>query len=144
LAYSSALMIEATYSSKPRFTFSGLHDLLSQKIELFITNIARNSNPTSNKKFWEELIAYFPFTVILVSDTASREKTLVCTQYAVKRNNLGGCNVGITDGTTYKAHRLDGFRWHDIHTKFHKDLFGHSGNIKVITSIILEFVGWNY
>jgi hypothetical protein len=30
-----------------------------------------------NKKFQEELIAYFPFTVILVSDITSREKTLV-------------------------------------------------------------------
>jgi hypothetical protein len=78
LAYSSALMIEATYSSKRRFTFSGLHDLLSQMIEVFITNIVRNSNPTSNKKFLEELIVYFPFTVILVSDMATREKTLVC------------------------------------------------------------------
>jgi hypothetical protein len=30
-----------------------------------------------NKKFWEEQIAYSPFTVILVSDTTSRKKTLV-------------------------------------------------------------------
>jgi hypothetical protein len=34
-------------------------------------------DPGDNRKFWEELIAYFPFTVILVSDT-SRKKTLVC------------------------------------------------------------------
>jgi hypothetical protein len=32
---------------------------------------------TLNKKFWEELIAYFPFTVISVCNT-SRKKTLVC------------------------------------------------------------------
>jgi hypothetical protein len=31
-----------------------------------------------NKNFGEELIAYFPFTVILVSDTTSRKKYLVC------------------------------------------------------------------
>jgi hypothetical protein len=36
-----------------------------------------NSNLMTNKKFLEELIAYFPFPVILVSDT-SRKKTLVC------------------------------------------------------------------
>jgi hypothetical protein len=27
-----------------------------------------------NKKFWEELIAYFPFTIILVSDMRDRIK----------------------------------------------------------------------
>jgi hypothetical protein len=32
----------------------------------------------NNKKFWEELIVYFSFTVTLVSDGASRNKTLVC------------------------------------------------------------------
>jgi hypothetical protein len=77
LAYSSALMIGATYSSKRQWTFSGLHGVLFQKIEVFITNIVRNSNRTNNKKFWEELIAYFSFTVILVSDTANRKKTLL-------------------------------------------------------------------
>jgi hypothetical protein len=84
-------MIEATYFLKPQ-TFSGLHGLLFQKVELSITNIVRNSNPTNNKNFWEEPMSCFPFTVILVSDTASRKKS-------VKRCNLGGCIVGITDGT---------------------------------------------
>jgi hypothetical protein len=28
-----------------------------------------------NKKFWEELIAYFPFTITLISDATSRKKT---------------------------------------------------------------------
>jgi hypothetical protein len=32
----------------------------------------------SNKKFWEELISYIPFTVVLVSDTKSGKKRLVC------------------------------------------------------------------
>jgi hypothetical protein len=31
-----------------------------------------------NKNFWEELIVYFPFTIILISDTTSRKNTLVC------------------------------------------------------------------
>jgi hypothetical protein len=30
------------------------------------------------KKFWEEVIAYFTFTLILVFDTTNRKKTLVC------------------------------------------------------------------
>jgi hypothetical protein len=85
LAYSSALMIEATYSSKRQLTFTGLQSLLSQKIELFITNIVRNSNPTNNKKFWEEPIAYFPFTVNLASDTASRKKTLLSVRNEVSK-----------------------------------------------------------
>jgi hypothetical protein len=36
-----------------------------------------------NKKFWEELIAYFPFTVILISVTTSRKKTSACTRKEV-------------------------------------------------------------
>jgi hypothetical protein len=34
-----------------------------------------------NKDFWEELIAYFPFAAILVSDAASRKKTFVRSIY---------------------------------------------------------------
>jgi hypothetical protein len=30
----------------------------------------------NNKKFWEELITYFPFTITLVSDMSSRKKEL--------------------------------------------------------------------
>jgi hypothetical protein len=40
-------------------------------------------NGKENENFWEEQIAYFPFTVILLSDTASREKTLVRNAYTV-------------------------------------------------------------
>lgn len=38
----------------------------------------------------------------------------------------------------YEIHRRDGNRRHNILTKFHEDWFGHSGNIKVITSTISE------
>jgi hypothetical protein len=52
-----------------------------------------------NKKFWKELISCFPFTVILLSDTG-RKKTLVCMHNEVnKASSLGGCGVGITDGS---------------------------------------------
>jgi hypothetical protein len=29
-------------------------------------------------------------------------------------------------GGIYEVGRLDGLRWHDIHTKFYKDWFNHS------------------
>jgi hypothetical protein len=32
----------------------------------------------------------------------------------------------------YEALRLDGFMWHDIHTKFQEDLWRSSSNIKVL------------
>jgi hypothetical protein len=41
-------------------------------------------------------------------------------------------------GVIYELHRWDSLRRHDIHTKFHEDWFGHSGNIKVIASTIWE------
>jgi hypothetical protein len=43
-------------------------------------------------------------------------------------------------GMIHEVHNWDGFRWHDIHTKFHEDWFRHSSNIKVITSTIQKAV----
>jgi hypothetical protein len=40
-----------------------------------------------NKKFWEELIAYFPFTVILVFVMTSIKKTLVYIHNEVKKTS---------------------------------------------------------
>jgi hypothetical protein len=39
----------------------------------------------NNKKFWEEPITYFPFTVTLVIDMASRKKNLVCMHIEVNK-----------------------------------------------------------
>jgi hypothetical protein len=36
----------------------------------------------------------------------------------------------------YAVRRLDGLRWHGIHTKFHDDQFRYSSNIKVNTPTI--------
>jgi hypothetical protein len=56
-----------------------------------------------SKKFWEELIAYFLFTVIISSDT-NRNKTLACMRKEVnKQLNVGGCNVGITNGKDFRC-----------------------------------------
>jgi hypothetical protein len=38
-----------------------------------------------NKKFWEKQIAYFPFTVTIVSYAVSRKKTLVCMRNEVNK-----------------------------------------------------------
>jgi hypothetical protein len=43
-----------------------------------------------NKKFWEEVIAYFLFTMTLISDATSRKKTLVCVHNEInKRIQVG-------------------------------------------------------
>jgi hypothetical protein len=46
---------------------------------------------------WKELIIYFSFLVILVLDTASRNKTSVCMPAKGGQYGLGGCSVGFTD-----------------------------------------------
>jgi hypothetical protein len=47
VAYSSTLSMEETYSPKGRLAFKGLHNVISQKIELFITTDARTSVPNA-------------------------------------------------------------------------------------------------
>jgi hypothetical protein len=41
-------------------------------------------------------------------------------------------------GVIYEVSRWYGLKWHDTRTKFLEDVFGHSGNIKIITSTIWE------
>jgi hypothetical protein len=54
----------------------------------------------SNRKFWEELISYFPFTEVLVLHMASRKETLIyITNKSIKQYNLGVCSVADADGT---------------------------------------------
>jgi hypothetical protein len=40
----------------------------------------------------------------------------------------------------YEVYFWDDPRWHDMHTRFHEDWFGHSGNCNVITLTIWEVV----
>jgi hypothetical protein len=94
----------------------------------------------TNKNVWEELIAYFPFTVIVVSDTTYRKKTLVCMRNEVNK--------------AIQVWRLQcryyGWEWFmeytveiisdGILTKFHDDRFLNSSNIKDVTSRIWEAV----
>jgi hypothetical protein len=44
-------------------------------------------------------------------------------------------------GVIYNVHRWDGIRWHDIHTKSHDDLFGHS---RVISQQFERLQCWYY
>jgi hypothetical protein len=46
-AYSWTLKMKATFPLKRRLTFKGLHGVISQEIELFITTAVRTSNPTT-------------------------------------------------------------------------------------------------
>jgi hypothetical protein len=41
----STLKLEAIFPPKRRLTFNGLHDVISQKIVIFITTAVRTSNP---------------------------------------------------------------------------------------------------
>jgi hypothetical protein len=54
VAYSCNLKMEAKYSSE---TFSGLHGVMFQKIETFITTGVRTSNPTIRRKISDDLTA---------------------------------------------------------------------------------------
>jgi hypothetical protein len=41
-------------------------------------------------------------------------------------------------GVIYEVHRWADLRWHDMHTKFHEDWFGHSAIIKVVPSTVRD------
>jgi hypothetical protein len=61
--------------------------------------VFRHLTDSGNKKSWEDVITYFAFTVIWISDTTRRKKTLVCVclMKSTKQCNLGGCSFGTTD-----------------------------------------------
>jgi hypothetical protein len=74
LSFSLALTMEATVALKHWLTFYGLHGLICQKIELFITTIMRSSNPTlynksvryrSKKKLLQKFMTIFQITVAI-------------------------------------------------------------------------------
>jgi hypothetical protein len=44
----------------------------------------------------------------------------------------------------YEVHRSDGFMQHDILTKFHEDLYGHSSNIKILSQKFERLLCWYY
>jgi hypothetical protein len=58
--------------------------------------------------------------------------------------NLGGCNVGITDGSNYEIRRSDDFMWYDILTKFHEDWHRDLINVEVISEKLGRLKCWYY
>jgi hypothetical protein len=53
------------------------------------------SHVVKNKKFWEELIIYFPSTTILMF--IQIERTIWYAMKSIKQYNLRGCSVGTTE-----------------------------------------------
>jgi hypothetical protein len=90
----------------------------------------------SNKKFREEVIAHFLFTVIWVSDMICRKKTFLCMHTAVIKQ-YRECSIGVSDGKHLWCMQLrwPHMAWHMlVHTKFHDHLVRNSNDIKVSTS----------
>jgi hypothetical protein len=56
----SALKMEATFTSESQLTSTGLHGVISQKTEAFLTAAVRTSNPT-----FYILILYQKFIIIM-------------------------------------------------------------------------------
>jgi hypothetical protein len=90
-----------------------------------------------NKKFWKELIAYYPwyYTDCIENDASNNSPIVACVFVAAVMFLLSRCLAtigGIHIQThklmrgIYEVSRWDGPRCHDIHTKFHKDWFRHS------------------
>jgi hypothetical protein len=93
-----------------------------------------------NKKFWEELIVYFLFTTISVSDMISTNILLfVYVQWSQQNNTIWEARmlvllmVGIYEACF--SYRLT---WHDILPNLYDDQFRHSSNSEVISSKIWE------
>jgi hypothetical protein len=73
------------------------------------------------KRIWEGCLH---FTVIWVTDTTSRKKTLICMRNKVKKLcSLVGFSVSLLMGVIHEVHRWDDLRCHDIHNKFQDDRF---------------------
>jgi hypothetical protein len=62
MAYSSTLKMEATLPPKRQFAFNGLHGVITQKIELFITTGVRTSTTTRSAPIYVNAagIVYLP------------------------------------------------------------------------------------
>jgi hypothetical protein len=96
-------------------------------------------NAYNYKKFWEELVTYFPFTVIWIYDMTSRKKTSVCICNETNKTiQFGRLQCWYYDETDFWSTLL---RWPQVawYTyQVSRRLVLHSGNIKVIISTIWE------
>jgi hypothetical protein len=81
-------------------------------------------------------MAYYSFTIITIFDLTSRKNIHLSMRKSVKRYNFKAAVLVLLMEWINEVRLLDDLGWHHIHTKFHDDRFGLSGNIKVTTSII--------
>jgi hypothetical protein len=89
----------------------------------------------TNKKFWEEIIAYFPsYVPDQIENDASKNSIVACIHCRGKvfTDPLPSTDRGIhvqtyrLMGGIYEVCRWNRLRCHDMHTEFHKDWYRHS------------------
>jgi hypothetical protein len=78
----------------------------------------------TNKKFWEELIAYFP--LIRYGPHRKDASINVLTQPLPRNDRKMHIQTHGLIGGIYEVRRSDWFRCHDVRTKFHKNWFRQS------------------
>jgi hypothetical protein len=82
LAYSSTLKMEATCSVGTSLNFDGLHNVISQKMELFITTTVRTSNH----------IKYFHASILLMG-YSTKTRTTFPTAVTSVRSQIRSCGI---------------------------------------------------
>jgi hypothetical protein len=97
-----------------------------------VTGIALHFLSEKNKRFWEELIAYFPWydTDRIENDASSSSSIVAIVLVAAVMFLPSRCLATIEDTHTdtkpmrglYEVRLWDGLRFREIHTKFHKIL----------------------
>jgi hypothetical protein len=103
----------------------------------FLQYFSYHIHEKSNKKFWEELIVYFPLIWHGLCRKRCIQQFFYCLVYIrcrsdvliepLRRNDKGiHIEAHRLMGGIYKVHHWDGLRYRDIHTKFHADWFRHS------------------
>jgi hypothetical protein len=98
---SRTMALGSTQSCKKSYcsVFSILLLISSSEVQIFYSSSCpqRSLIYTRNKKFWEELIACFPFTTFeyLIRDAV--KTCYVCVMKSVKQWSLWGCSFGVTD-----------------------------------------------
>jgi hypothetical protein len=112
-------------------------------VEVYLAQASGLRNPQIysyfilNKKFWEELIAYFPSKRRKQHRNWCVQKFFYCCLCIRCHGNVFSKPLPSNDmRIRIQTHRLmrgiygvllwDGLRCHELHTKFHKDWFSHS------------------
>jgi hypothetical protein len=95
-------------------------------------NVSLWLQQTENKKFWEELIAYFPSSNMSIIENNSFIFPCVFVAAVMFLPSRWLSTTGVYSyrhrlmGRIYELCLWDGLRCHDMHTKFHKDWLKNS------------------